>query len=105
MQTTKSNKTTATNISVLLSAICEVGNTLSGELIGRDAAFISRLKSGEKSITLEEFCALTAGIGIELAPKAEHQVTIDRQLYDSLMHLSRLGLDHINQFHTVSHEK
>ncbi|QSX32486.1 hypothetical protein JYB87_11990 [Shewanella avicenniae] len=96
MGNTTSNKA-AKNYAVLLSAICECGNSDAGEAIGKDAAFISRLKNGERSITLQDFATLLTAIGLELISQADQAVTIDKQLYESLGYLARRGLDVINQ--------
>lgn len=97
MQGVSTNKTAAKNISTILSAICQAGNTAAGEAIGRDAAFISRLKSDEKSLTLSEFSILVSTIGLEINNVAEDKITIDRQLYDSLTYMAKLGLNHLHQ--------
>lgn len=97
MQGVSTNKTAAKNVSMILSAICQVGNTAAGESIGRDAAFISRLKGDEKSLTLSEFSILISTIGLEISSVAEDKVTIDRQLYDSLTYMAKLGLNHLHQ--------
>lgn len=92
MQTDINSKKSARNYAEILSALCEVGNTKAGALIGRDAPFVSRLKSGEKQLSLEEFADLITGIGLEICSVAEDQVTVDRDLYESVTCLARLAL-------------
>ncbi|QPG06534.1 hypothetical protein IT774_05010 [Salinimonas marina] len=92
MSNKTNSKGAAINMALLLSAIVETGNTPTGNLIGKDAAFVSRLKTGEKSLTLDEFAQLIAGVGLELAPIAETSITIERELFISLNYLARLGL-------------
>lgn len=91
------SKKAAKNVAAILSAICEAGNNTAADAIGRDAAFISRLKTGERTITLDEFAELISAIGLEIIATAEQSVTIDRQLYESLGYLARQGLNSIHQ--------
>ncbi|MGL4939396.1 hypothetical protein [Shewanella sp.] len=99
MATTNTSKSAAQNMAKILSAICEVGTTGAGEIIGRDPTFISRLKSGEKHLTIDEFSVLLAGIGLEVNETASDRVVIDRQLHESLLTLSKVGLQSI---HTIN---
>lgn len=92
MQENKTSNTAAQNMAKILSALCEIGTAAAGEIIGRDPTFISRLKSGEKSLTVDEFSTLLAGIGLEVVELTNDRVQIDRQLHESLLTLSRVGL-------------
>lgn len=92
MQEQKTSKTGAQNMAKILSALCEIGTSAAGEIIGKDATFISRLKSGERSLTIDEFSLLLAGIGLEIVELTNDRIQIDRQLHESLLTLSRVGL-------------
>lgn len=92
MQANNTSKQAAQNLAKILSALCEIGTSAAGEIIGRDPTFISRLKSGEKSLTIDEFSKLLAGSGLEIVELTDDRIQIDRQLHDSLLTLSRVGL-------------
>jgi transcriptional regulator with XRE-family HTH domain len=92
MQTKTNSNKAAMNLAVILSAICEHGNTKVAEAIGRDAAYVSRLKNGERTLTLEEFANLLAATDLEVADISEHTITIERQLFESLSYLAKIAL-------------
>jgi hypothetical protein len=93
MQDGKNSTKGAMNLANLLSAICELGNTEAAKAIGREASFISRLKTNEKQLTLEDFAVLTAAAGLEIIPTAESTVSVDRELLTSLRHLAKMGIN------------
>lgn len=93
-QKTSNNK--AKNLAIFLSALCETGQTSAGEAIGRDASFMSRLKSGEKSINLDEFITLLDTLQLELHHTNQDEVKVNNDVYESLITLSQLGLKQLN---------
>ncbi|AFT79068.1 hypothetical protein AMBLS11_12475 [Alteromonas macleodii str. 'Black Sea 11'] len=92
MQTKTNSNKGAMNLATILSAICEHGNTKAADAVGRDAAYISRVKNGERSLSLEEFANLLAGVGLEVGDTSEHTITIERQLFESLSYLAKIAL-------------
>lgn len=92
MQATNNSKTAAQNMAKILSALCETGTSAAGELIGKDPTFISRLKAGEKTLSIDDFAILLAGIGLEIVEISDDRIQIDRSLHDSLLTLSKVGL-------------
>lgn len=88
MRPKSESKKSANNYAQILNAIHNVGVTQSGEAIGKDGSFISRLKSNEKKITINEFVELLTVWDLELVEASNDKVHVDRVLYQALLELS-----------------
>ncbi len=84
---TRESKKSA-NYALILNGIHAIGVSQSGKAINRDASFISRLKSGEKKISIDEIVELFDAWGLELVEQASDKVQVDRILYKALVELS-----------------
>lgn len=86
------NKKAAKNLADLLQAIATTGTSKLAESIGRDAPFISRLKSEESKLSLNEIAAFLAATNLELTPTFEDMITVERRLHEALATLATEGL-------------
>ena len=94
----QTSKQSANNLAILLTAICDLGVNAAGEAINKDASFISRLKSNDNKITLQEFTELLAASGLELRQIAEDRIVVDKKIYDALLSFANVG------FHKLKNE-
>jgi hypothetical protein len=96
------SKKSANNYALIFNAIHAVGVSSSGEAIGRDASFITRLKANDKKISLDEFVTLLGTWNLELTDGDADKVSIDRILFKALSELSH---KQINNATTPAEEK
>jgi hypothetical protein len=97
MENEKRNKDTAKLNGVILQAICSLGTKKAGEAIGRDASFISRCKTGEAKLTIDEICALFIACDLIIERSNDEYISVEKPLYDSLVEFANIGLKFIKQ--------
>ncbi len=98
-KTALESKKSANNYAAILTAIHELGVSHSGEAIGRDASFITRLKSNEKKISLDEFITLLTVWNLELTDGDADKVKVDRVLFKALTELSHKQINNAQEPH------
>lgn len=86
------SKRAAKAYSLILQGICSIGVKTAGEAVNRDPSFISRLKTGENKMTLEEFCTLLIACDLEVAQVDKENITITKAVYSSLCEFAEIGL-------------
>lgn len=53
--------------------------------LGKDDSTVSRIRSGESKLTVEEFCRLLQFLGLKVVET--QRVCVDRQTYESMAHM------------------
>lgn len=97
MENEKQNKSAAKLNAIILQSICDIGTKRAGDAIGRDPSFISRFKTGENKLSIDEICTLFFECDLTIEKSNTDYISLEKPLYDSLVEFANIGLKFIKQ--------
>lgn len=92
----RSRTASAQNISVLTRALNDFGLTPAGRAIKHDHSYISRWRSGEQNMSLEDLLILMDALGLKFISAGSDMKVIDAEDHKTLLNLANKGLRAMN---------